>query len=426
MALNALEIAEKIGTINQVNDASLCLMLCNISIGNNVEAQKYAKLYISSRDSMYINDRLKALAEMEALYQTEKKQLQINNLKNEKNLQSETIARKDAENKKQRLLTYTFIVSFIVILLFSIILYRQFSAKKRANSLLSIKNIEITQKSEEITLQRDEIEDHRIKLSNQNSLLSEQKKKITDSINYAKRIQQAVLSIGEFLSNINLEHFVLFKPKDIVSGDFYWGTKINELNIIAVADCTGHGVPGAFMSMLGVSFLNEIVRKNEVIQTNLVLDELRKSIIESLQQKGNDDEQKDGFDIVLCVINSQTNELQFSGAYNPLYIINFEKQLIELIADKQPVGIHDNMTPFDCQSVKLNNGDCIYLSSDGYVDQIGGTNYKKFLSKNLKQLLIANCQLPMQEQKNILEKTLVDWIGDGEQIDDITLLGIRI
>lgn len=391
LASNALDVSKKIESITLINDASLCLMLSNISKVNNFEAKKYAALYISSSDSIYNARRLESLNEMEARYQAENKQLQINNLKNEKKLQSETIARKEAENKKQKILIFTFITGLIVILLFSIILYRQFSAKKRANKLLS-----------------------------------EQKKKITDSIKYAKQIQHAILPHDSFLDSSFKEYFVLYKPKDIVSGDFYWGTQINELYIITVADCTGHGVPGAFMSMLGVSLLNEIVRKKEITSTNLILDELRESIIESLHQKGSDDEQKDGLDIVMCVINSTTNELQYSGAYNPLYIINAEKQLTELIADKQPVGIHDNMIPFNNQLITLSNGDIIYLASDGYVDQIGGTSNKKFLSKNLKQLLISNCHLTMEQQKELLEYTIIEWIGEREQLDDITILGIKI
>jgi len=440
----AYELALEIKSISRENEAADCLMRAYKKLGNFKKSMEYAEIFISTKDSMFSEEKTKSLAEMGAKYESEKRELTILKLEKEKLLQNETLARKEAESKKQRILIFSFLAGFLIILVFSIFLYRLFLQKKKANVIIARKNqsleiaySEINTQKEEITSQRDEIEAHRDKLHEQNHILFEQKKEITDSINYAKRIQNAVLPETDILQMILGEHFLLFKPKDIVSGDFYWATIINNWQILTVADCTGHGVPGAFMSMLGVSFINEIVRKEEVSQANQVLNHLRLRIINSMKQKGISGEQKDGMDISLCVINLENQYLQFAGANNPLWIVRnndnkkmppFEKgaSLEELKPDKMPIAIYERMDDFTNHERQLNEGDIIYLMSDGYEDQFGGPKHKKFLSKNLKQLLIDNCQLQMEGQKQILEKTLNEWIGNGEQIDDITILGIKI
>ncbi|MBI4646475.1 MAG: SpoIIE family protein phosphatase [Bacteroidia bacterium] len=294
------------------------------------------------------------------------------------------------------------------------------------NEEIKAQNEEIKAQNEEIKAQRDEIEAQRDEISKQNHLLLEQKKELTDSINYAKRIQTAVLPTGEYANSILGKHFILFKPKDIVSGDFYWGTRINEWLIFTVADCTGHGVPGAFMSMLGVSFLNEIVRRKKITKASQVLDHLRDSIIEALQQKGQSCEQKDGMDIVLCALNTTNNLLQYAGANNSLFIVTAQKEIKEISPDKQPVAIYENMKPFTNHIINLQKGDTIYLTSDGYEDQFGGPNNKKFKIKQLKELFIYITDKTMDEQKNILVTTFENWKGEHEQIDDVTILGLKI
>lgn len=442
-------LAKEINTIPLINSAAESLMASYKKAGNYKKSLEFAEIFIATTDSMFSEEKTKSLAEMGEKYESEKRELTIQKLEKEKELQTETIARKNAESKKQRILIFSFLAGFIIILIFSVFLYRLFIQKKKANIIIANKNesleiafAEINTQKEEITAQRDEIESQRDKLSEQNHVLFEQKKEITDSINYAKKIQQAVLPPEDHMKMFLTDFFILFRPKDIVSGDFYWATIIKQWQILTVADCTGHGVPGAFMSMLGVSFLNEIVRKQEVTKSSHVLNHLRESIIESLKQTGESGTQKDGMDMALAVINIETNHLQFAGANNPLWIVKSQKfvkleseteelstfnfQLDELKPDKMPIAIYERMEAFTNHEIQLESGDTIYLMSDGYEDQFGGPNGKKFLSKNLKQLLVANCKLPMEQQKQILEKTLVDWIGDGEQIDDITVLGLRI
>ena len=409
------------------------------SMENYKLSLEYQALFINLKDSIFTTENQKIITEMQTKYETEKKDQEIK-------LKNLVIDKKEAENKKQKILIFSFLIGFVIILIFSILLYRLFILKKKANILLAQKNIEVEQKNEEITAQRDEIEAQRNEVQKHRDLVVHQKEEIESSITYAQRIQNAVLPTVEHLNMFLSDYFILFRPKDIVSGDFYWATIIKNWQILTVADCTGHGVPGAFMSMLGVSFLNEIIRKQEVTKASDVLNHLRKSVVEALKQTGESGTQKDGMDMSFAVINIETNQLQWAGANNPLWIIKspkfqiqnskpqdetslnlgLEACFLELKADKMPIAIYERMDDFTNHELQLNSGDILYIMSDGYEDQFGGSKGKKFLSKNLKQLLIANCKLPMIEQKQILEKTLVEWIGDGEQIDDITVLGIRI
>lgn len=250
-------------------------------------------------------------------------------------------------------------------------------------------------------------------------------KLINHSIRYAESIQNAVLPDMEFMKKEMPEHFVLFKPKDIVSGDFYWVKKISNFLIIAVVDCTGHGVPGAFMSMLGISFLNETVTKTKFDKANEILERLRKMVKVSLNQTGKYSEPRDGMDMALCILDLDNKEMQYAGAYNPLYLIR-DGELIEYQADRQPVAIHCVEKEFTNHVIKLQEGDTFYIFSDGFYDQLGGTKYKKFLSKNFKTLLLEINKKSMDQQKDLLDKTLKEWMKNYEQIDDILVMGIRM
>ena len=290
---------------------------------------------------------------------------------------------------------------------------------------IEFKNSELHQANEEITTQRDEITAQRDIVTDQKNKIEKIHHEISQSINYATLIQIATLPEPALLDQYISEHFVLFKPKDKVSGDFYWWAKIENNLIITVADSTGHGVPGAFMSMLGTSFLREIVVKEYITRPALILKRMRKEIIHALKQKGGYGEQKDGMDMALISINIETMEMQFAGANNPIYFIR-NGEFKEYKGDKMPVAIYENMQDYSNFDINLQKGDCLYLMSDGYQDQFGGPNRKKFLSKKLKNLLAANSQKSMAEQKEILETNIIEWMDNGEQIDDITIMGIRI
>ncbi|MCF8299146.1 MAG: SpoIIE family protein phosphatase [Saprospiraceae bacterium] len=315
---------------------------------------------------------------------------------------------------------------FMVVLIIIIIVVRQYIVKRKMNLLLA-------QQKEQISKQRDEI--HK-----QHEIVVEQKKEITDSINYAKKIQVAMLPAEDTIHNILGEHFILFKPKDIVSGDFFWATETNDWVIVTAADCTGHGVPGAFMSMLGISFLNEIVRKKEVINAADILNNLRSSIIEALKQTGEYGTQKDGMDMSIIAINKDRKRALWAGANNPLWIIrnaNINKEfedpkdrIEEIKADKMPVAVHVKMDEFTNHEIQVEAGDRLFLFSDGYPDQFGGPKGKKFMNKAFKRLLSKTSSMPMKQQGEQLKEELEKWMtayGEHyEQLDDITVIGLKI
>jgi len=308
-------------------------------------------------------------------------------------------------------LKWWFILSMAALaiaIIYSIFRFRLANLRKAKHKL----ELEVQKRTAEIERQRDEIE--------------EKNRNITDSILYASRIQTAILPPKEFMNKTLPEHFILFKPRDIVSGDYYWMTQKGDETVIAVADCTGHGVPGAFMSMLGVAFLNEIVNRAEKMTASNILNELRDNVKKSLRQTGKKDEAKDGMDIALCVLNQNKKCLQYAGAYNPLYLIR-NGELKQVKADRMPIGIYyKEKESFTNHIVDLEKDDMIYLFSDGYVDQFGGSNGKKFLHKQFKNLFVEIHKNPMHDQKLTLDNTLEKWMGDYEQVDDILIMGFRI
>jgi serine phosphatase RsbU (regulator of sigma subunit) len=289
---------------------------------------------------------------------------------------------------------------------------------------------EIEAQRDEVETQRDEIEAQRNQLEIQRDLEVAQKREITDSISYAQRIQAAMLPPETYFTELLNESFILYKPRDIVSGDFYWIKQVNQYIVLVAADCTGHGVPGALMSMLGISYLNEIVQRREITQANQVLNELRKQIKHSLRQHGRRDESKDGIDMALCVLDLRNNMMQYSGANNPLYLIRDVEgnpELKEIKADHMPVGYYQGKDKtFNNHDMQLEMGDTFYIFSDGFMDQKGGKDNKKFMSKNFKNLLLEIHEQPMYDQKELLDKKLTDWMGSYSQMDDILVIGIRI
>ncbi len=260
----------------------------------------------------------------------------------------------------------------------------------------------------------------------QKEIISKKNKEMMADIRYASRIQQAILPNLELLNNNMEEYFILHQPKSHVSGDFYWFSVHEDKQIIAVGDCTGHGLSGALMHMLGSVYLNEIISKGNLNSASYILNQLRDHIMRSLNQKGESGETQDGLDIALCILDNKTRTMQFAGANNPVYIIN-NNELNEVKGDRMPVGIHINFDkPFTNHCIDLKKGDQVYLFSDGYADQFGGPRGKKFRYKQFKELLINISHEPMNIQKEILNNTHDKWRGSVEQIDDILVFGIKI
>ncbi len=318
--------------------------------------------------------------------------------------------------EKQKLILYFVILAFLLVSILGYYIYRGYKIKKEAN-------IRLEEKNRTISIQKDEIEKQRDIAAAQRDQIAYQKKHITDSIMYAKRIQTALIPSLELFSD-KLEHFVLYKPLAIVSGDFYWVSSPDRMQIIIAADCTGHGVPGAFMSMLGVTLLNEIVIGKHISMPDQIIENLRQGVIKSLNQVAEEDSIKDGMDIAICVVDFENNTLWYAGANSPLYLVR-DGELIHYRADKMPVAIHYRMDPFTLHKIDLHKGDAFYIFSDGYADQFGGPREKKFMSKQLKGTLVSMSGKSMLEQGERLNEIFEEWKGDNPQVDDVTLIGVR-
>jgi serine phosphatase RsbU (regulator of sigma subunit) len=321
-----------------------------------------------------------------------------------------------------------------VILLLAIgLIQLYYSSLKRSRKLMAAldeRRIMLEQQSTELKEKNNTIIKANEELKKLYEVTNAQKEEIINSLNYAERIQKAVLPPEDYVTELINEHFIFYQPKEIVSGDFYWIKQINQYIILVSADCTGHGVPGALMSMLGISYLNEIVQRKEITMASQVLNELRKEIKHSLRQTGKKEESRDGIDMALCVIDTSTGIMQYSGAFSPLYIVshnNGEPALKETKADQMPVGVHIlSDKSFTNHEIQLEIGDTFYISTDGFIDQTGGSNKTRFGSNNFKKLLLEIYDNPLFEQKKILQQILKDWMGDNPQRDDILVIGARL
>jgi serine phosphatase RsbU (regulator of sigma subunit) len=278
----------------------------------------------------------------------------------------------------------------------------------------------VIERTEEVVRQKEEIE-------TKNQELEVLYKHVTDSIKYAKRIQEAILPPDSLVKRVLPNSFVLYKPKDIVSGDFYWIDEKDGKTMFAAVDCTGHGVPGAFMSIVGYNILKHSVNNNNFTTPSLILDALNQGVSETLHHGHEESQAKDGMDLSFCTIDYKNMELQFAGAFNPLYLIR-DGELIQTKADKFPIGLFlgEEKKKFTNHKIKLQKGDTVYIFSDGYADQFGGPNGKKFMANHFRDLLLDVHKFPIEKQKDILNKTIEEWRGPLDQVDDILVIGVKI
>lgn len=360
------------------------------------DANMHLVRYIDLRDSLNNIEASKKIAEKEISFEFEKKE-EI--LKAEQQKQK-VIA--EEESKRQKVIII--FVSLVVILMgiFSVILFNRFKLIKKQNLVIEEQKAEVETKQKEIL----------------------------DSINYAKRIQYALLASDTLLKKNLPDHFVLFKPKDVVSGDFYWATPTSDGFVYITADCTGHGVPGAFMSLLNISKLSQTINENKIVRPDLILNNVRNEIIQALNPDGKEEGSKDGMDAVLCKLDVKNMKLQYAAANNSFYIIRngaFGKEVIVCKADKMPVGkYHDELKPFTHNEVALQKGDIIYTFTDGFGDQFGGSKGKKYKSKHLQELLLSNSHETMEVQKERIAAAFESWRGRLEQVDDICVIGVKV
>ena len=311
--------------------------------------------------------------------------------------------------------------------------------------LIEEKNRDLEQKNEEISTQRDEIEAQRNLVFDQKQAIEAYNDEIMKSIEYAKRLQAAALPVLAGLNDKVKDQFVFFRPRDVVSGDFYWFAEVEGKLVVTVADCTGHGVPGAFMSMMGMSLLKELVQKEYITHPGVILRRMRKEIINAMGQKGITGEQRDGMDMALITFDPEERKIDYAGAYNSMYLVrdkvlpapeletgklepdqeNGTVFLYEIPADKMPIAHFDRMDKFRNHEIPVFAGDTIYMFTDGFADQFGGIKGKKFMYKPFKRLLLKNSQLPLEKQQQILSEILEEWMGNISQVDDICVMGIR-
>jgi serine phosphatase RsbU (regulator of sigma subunit) len=318
--------------------------------------------------------------------------------------------------EKQKLILYFVLFALFLVSVLGYYIYRGYKIKKEAN-------LRLEEKNRTISMQKDEIEKQRDVASAQRDQIAYQKRHIEDSIIYAKRIQTALIPSLELFSD-KLEHFVLYKPLAIVSGDFYWVSDQGNIQVIIAADCTGHGVPGAFMSMLGVTLLNELVNGKHILMPDQIIENLRQGVIKSLKQVAEEDSIKDGMDIAVCMVDFEKSILWYAGANCPLYLVR-GNELIHYRADKMPASIHYRMDPFKMHRIDLQKGDAFYIFSDGYPDQFGGPNQKKYMTNQLREALVGMAGQPMLMQGEKLNNIFEGWRGDNPQVDDVTLIGVR-
>lgn len=420
--LKTLVLATKTGNISKIS-------LANKGLAKYFEFKKnYEKSLSYYKEFMMLNDSLQKIESTEQLnelltkYETEQKELEIVNLEKEKAVQQAQIAdehsklvKQEAKAKQERLFRYSLIVGLFFMLLIAGYVWYAYKQKSKANLIISEQKSVLEEQKKQVELQKEEIE--------------EAHKEIKDSINYAKRIQTAILPPLLNIKNELKDSFVLYLPKDIVAGDFYWLEPIGNEILLAAADCTGHGVPGAMVSVICNNALNRSVREFGLKEPGKILDKTRDFVQQEFSKS--EEDVHDGMDIALIKLSAKNSkhkefsELQYAGANNPLWVVRNHK-IIELPADRQPVGKYDNSTPYTTLNFNLEKGDTIYIFSDGYQDQFGGEKGKKFKSTNFKKLLVEINDLPMNEQMKTLQNRYTEWRGDIEQIDDVCVIGVRV
>jgi len=397
-----------------------CLSRADSGLGDFKAALTNYKLSVTWHDSLTSDENTKKTVQAEMNYAFDRKQ------DAEKAEQDKKDIIQKEQSRKQQITIYFISGFLLLVVFFALFITRSLQQNRR-------KTIIISKQKEEVEQQKSMVEKQNVLIEHQKAIVEEKNKDITDSIKYASRIQRALLTTDEYIGKQLKEYFILFKPRDIVSGDFYWayasppqvGEGWGEAFYIACCDCTGHGVPGAFMSLLNITMLNEAIIERKIIRPDFVLNDIRTSIIKALNPDGADSG-KDGMDCALAMIDFKNNVLQTSCANNPVWIVR-GNELIEIHPDKMPVGIqHGEQKSFTVHTINLRKGDVIYMFTDGYADQFGGPKGKKFKYKALQEILIANSQRHMSEQKAILELTFEEWKGDLEQVDDVLVIGVRV
>jgi len=422
----ARKLAYEVNQFQIIREAEEALYHASKALGmDNVALHAYER-YIAYSDSIDNEKNQNALIEMQFKYEYGKRAYEDSILiNNERIIEKQVVAEANLKAEQRKSDNYLLLGIVAVIAALAIGIFIAFVNKRKST-------LEISKKHDELGIQKDLVDSKNIQ--------------IIDSINYAERIQNALLKNEDIVKYGLAEHFIYFKPKDIVSGDFYWTHERDEFLYVCVADCTGHGVPGAFMSMLGIAFLQEALTAEELLSPHDILNKVRERIISELSQTGNLNEPMDGMDASIIRLNKATQEVEWSGANNSLFVVSSndyskgfnedefrisynEKDrinLIEVLSQRQPVGFHKNSVPFYSRKLSISKGDQLYLFTDGFSDQFGGEKRKKYKLSQLKKLILDNHALPLDQQQLLLENEHESWKGDLDQLDDICIIGLKL
>ncbi len=395
----AIDLSSAVGLKDLRLSAYRMISEAFFKLGKYKESAEYLMKMQVLNDSLLNENSNKQIAEMQTKYETEKKDKEIVK-------QNAKIKNQQIEAEKKATESRALIIGIVLLLILVTFVFRGYKQKQKANQI--------------ITLQKQEVE-------HKNHIIEEKQQEIVDSINYAKRIQYSLLAHADFLDTYlspsagSAGYFVYFNPKDIVSGDFYWATKKDDKFYMAVCDSTGHGVPGAFMSLLNIGFLSEAINEKNIEQPNEVFNFVRKRLCESVSRDG----QKDGFDGILVCMDMKTKQISYSAANNKPILIK-HGETIEMPTDKMPVGAGERMEDFKLYRIDAQQGDMLYLYTDGYADQFGGPKGKKFKYKHLNEIILSNHTKSLPEQKHELQHRFDAWRGNLEQVDDVCVIGIKL
>lgn len=397
---SSLSMAKKLGFPANIRNAERLLSKIDSMKGDFSSAWEHYKQYVFYKDSINNEANHQASIRSQLKYVFDKKEAII------KEQQDKERAIGREKDRVQRIIIWSVVGGLILVTIFSFFIFRSLIQNRRANKIISS--------------QKKIVED-------KNLIIEEKQKEIIDSINYAKRIQYSLLAHHDFLNTYIPNHFIYFNPKDIVSGDFYWATKKDTKFYFAVCDSTGHGVPGAFMSLLNIGYLSEAINEKGIEKPNEVFNYVRQRLIDNVSKDG----QKDGFDgILICMESSLREEdrrmkITYAAANNKPFLIS-NGNIVELTSDRMPVGMGERKEDFNLYTIETEQGDMLYLYTDGYADQFGGEKGKKFKYKTLNELIFTIHSKPLIEQQELLKNTFENWRGDLEQVDDVCVVGIKL
>jgi len=420
----SMDNAMSIGYPAHIKDAALLKKKVAIKMGDFKEAYYMLELFSEMKDSLINEANQKSIIEQKEKYKYEKLAAADSiKVAEAKKVTDAQILAQDTQISKDKLRSKFLFGGLALLILFGGFMYNRFKKTQKQKKI--------------IESQKDEVEIQKLEAESQRELVEEKNKEIMDSINYAKRIQSAILPPAKIVKEYLQQSFILYKPKDVVAGDFYWmEASLNSVTkqkivLFAAADCTGHGVPGAMVSVVCNNGLNRSVREHGLTEPGEILDKTREIIIQEFEKS--EEDVKDGMDIALCSLETKNSEskttavLKYAGAHNPLWIIRDGSEIVEEIkANKQPIGKFDKLTPYTTHTIDLFQGDSIYIFSDGYVDQFGGERGKKFKARAFRELLLSIQNKQMEEQRLIIDAAFEDWRGDLEQIDDVCVIGVKV